>query len=112
VTEFANNAYLITRINETYGDLEPMNHVQRRQFSKIMVDNVIAAYEKSMLGVMLKAPFDSNNAEDWNKQLELMRYMKAKFAFKDELNFKADKYLMDFMSLRQQNKTLVEENFF
>lgn len=89
-----------------------MNHIQRRQYSKVMVDNVIAAYEKSMLGILLHAPFQSNDPEEWNEQLKLMRYMKAKFEYEDELNIGFDKYLMGFMDLKKHNETLVDVNFF
>ena len=64
-----------------------MKYDERKNFSKLMLDNIIAAYEKSQIGVILQAPFNSTNDTDWNDQLKIMRYLKVKFDFKDELKF-------------------------
>jgi hypothetical protein len=32
-----------------------------------MVDNVIAAYEKSMLDILLAAPFETNDPNEWEE---------------------------------------------
>ena len=64
VTEYANNAgYFVT------GDKMSrvrMNYSEKKKFSNIMLDNIIAAYNESMLDVMLEAPFHTNSLDEWD----------------------------------------------
>ena len=43
-----------------------MNYSEKKKFSNIMLDNIIAAYNESMLDVMLEAPFHTNSLDEWD----------------------------------------------
>lgn len=82
-----------------------MNYLERQSFSKLMLDNVIAAYEKSRLGLILKAPFFSGGAEDWADQLKMLRYLQTKLDFNDELNFEKNWFVEDCAKAWRQNNS-------
>lgn len=75
ITLYANNAEFV----QEDGSKVKLNQIERRQFSKIMMENVIAAYNQSMIGEVLKAPFQTNDVSEWQAQLDFLRHINVKY---------------------------------
>ena len=97
-----------------------MNMEDKKTFSRLILRNLIAAYQRSKLDVLLEAPFYTNNVEEWTLYLKVMRYVKIKFDFKDNLEFGAEWFLDGYVrQFRTEvynnvtlNSTMVEANLF
>jgi len=86
ITETVDNAYVVL---DNYFYLKLTNR-EKDKLSRILLNNLLVAYDRSKLGAFLKAPFHTNDIGTWQKYGNLLRHLYDLLARNDDLKFFTD----------------------
>jgi len=92
ITEFPNNIYFLEN-DKRY------NHQQSKHFSRIMLNDLLIAYERSELHFFLKAPYHSSDIKKWEAYGQTLEYLDKLMRIDNEIAFfssvSLDSYLIE-----------------
>lgn len=86
IIENADNAYFV--LDRVF--FLKLDNKEKEKFSRILLNNLLVAYERSKLGAFLAAPLENNDIEKWKRYGNVLHHLYELLVMNEDLKFFKD----------------------